>query len=140
MIVTRRQLPSLAAAFLAAATSLAASVTPASAAALPAPAKAAALTESQKIAALLDAIAKAKDITFIRNDAEWPAAAARQLMESKYGKAKDKIRTADAFIDQIASRSSTTGKVYQVKFKDGRTTESAFWLRARLREIEAGKF
>ncbi|MCX8037017.1 MAG: DUF5329 domain-containing protein [Candidatus Sumerlaeia bacterium] len=99
-----------------------------------------ALTEQQKIAALLDAVSKAKDLTFIRNDAEWPASAARQLMESKYGKAKDNIKTVEEFIEQIASRSSTTGRVYQVKFKDGRTTESAYWLRARLKEIEAGKF
>ncbi len=108
-----------------------------SASTAPAPAKAA-LTEQEKIAALLDAVAKAKDLAFVRNDTEWPASAARQLMESKYAKAKDKIRTAEEFIDQIASRSSTTGRAYLVKFKDGRTTESAYWLRAKLKEIEAG--
>jgi len=98
-----------------------------------------ALTERQKIAALLDVIGKAKGIKFIRNDVEYPASAARRLMEGKSDKAGDKIETAEDFIEQVGTRSLTTGRVYQVKLADGRTTESAFWLRARLREIEQGK-
>jgi hypothetical protein len=93
------------------------------------------LTEKQKIAALLDVVEKSK-ATFIRNDQEYPPAAARQLMEYKLNKAGEQIKTAQEFIEQLATRSSTTGRIYQIKLADGRITESAFWLRARLVEIE----
>jgi len=92
-------------------------------------------TEKDKIAALLGAVEKSK-ATFIRNDQEYPASAARQLMEYKLKKTGDQIKTAQDFIDQLATRSSTTGRVYQIRLPDGRTTESAFWLRAHLAEIE----
>ena len=93
------------------------------------------LSEKQKIAALLDVIEKSQ-ATFIRNDQEYPAPAARQLMEYKLKAAADQIKTAQDFIEQVAARSKTTGRVYLVKSADGRTTESAFWLRARLAELE----
>ena len=92
-------------------------------------------SEKQKIAALLDAIEKS-NITFIRNDQEYPASAARQFMEAKIKRAGSQIKTAGDFIGLVATRSTTTGKPYQVRFADGRTTESACWLRARLAEIE----
>jgi len=93
------------------------------------------LTEKRKIAALLDAIEKSK-ATFIRNDLEYPPSVARQLMEYRIKAAGDRIKTAQDFIDHLATRSSTTGRPYQIKLPDGRTTESALWLRARLAEIE----
>ena len=95
-------------------------------------------TEKQKIAALLDVIAKTKGIEFVRNDRAYPSSAARRLMEGKLEKAGDQIKTAQDFIEHIATRSSTSGRVYQIKIADGRTTESAYWLRARLKEIERG--
>ena len=98
---------------------------------------ASALSEKQKIAALLGVIEKSPDI-FVRNDEEYPSPAARQLMEYKLKAAGDGIKTANDFIEQVATRSKTTGRVYMVKMSDGRTTESARWLRARLAEIERG--
>ena len=98
----------------------------------------AALTERQKIAALLDTVEKAGDLVFIRNDQEYPASAARRLMDYKIDAAGDDVTTAEDFIRKVATRSKTTGRSYQVRFADGRTTESAFWLRARLAEIEGG--
>jgi len=97
-----------------------------------------ALTEKQTITALLEAISKSQNLTFIRNDKEYPTYAARQLMEGKLKKAGNPVKTAENFIEQVGTRSSTTGRVYLIKFADGRTTESAFWLRARLKEIEQG--
>ena len=95
------------------------------------------MSEKQKIAALLDAIEAAKGVTFIRNDEEYPAWAARQWIERKYVKYGAGIQTADEFIKRTASRSETTGRPYLIRLPDGRTTESAYWLRPRLAEIEA---
>ena len=106
--------------------------TPAPAAARPA------LNEKQKIAALLSVIEGAKDVTFIRNDSEYPSSAARRLMEAKMERAAGRINTAQDFIEQVATKSNTSGRAYMIKLADGRTTESAFWLRARLSEIEQG--
>jgi len=97
-----------------------------------------AVNEKQKIAALLSVIEGAKDVTFIRNDSEYPSSAARRLMEAKMERAAGRINTAQDFIEQVATKSNTSGRAYMIKLADGRTTESAFWLRARLSEIEQG--
>jgi hypothetical protein len=93
-------------------------------------------TEKEKIARLLDMLEKSEGLTFIRNDAEYPSAAARKWMEYKLAKTTETITTANDFIDKIATHSKQTGQPYLVRLPDGRTTESVHWLRARLAQIE----
>ncbi len=95
---------------------------------------AAPLTEQQKIDTLLKAF-DTPGITFVRNGAEHDGAWAKKHLTDKLKSAKTKVTTADAFITDIASTSSHSGKPYLVKTKDGKTVESAVWLRAKLEEI-----
>lgn len=97
-----------------------------------------ALTEKEKITALLEAVEKTEDVVLIRNNVEYPAWAGRQWLERKLAATTEPIRTAEEFIETVATGSWKTGQAYRIKFADGRTTESAYWLRARLAEIERG--
>jgi hypothetical protein len=79
--------------------------------------------------------------SFIRNGREYmPAEAAAHLkmkLERAMGSwfAPDKDHwTAELFIETIASKSSISGKPYQIKFDTGQTVEARDWLRNRLNE------
>ncbi len=52
--------------------------------------------------------------TFIRNGDEHEAKEARDHLEMKYNYAKRRIKTAEDFIDKIASKSSLSRKLYEV--------------------------
>lgn len=56
--------------------------------------------------------------TFIRNGDEHEAKDARDHLEMKYSHAKRRIKTAEDFIDKIASKSSMTRKLYEVQCGD----------------------
>ena len=45
------------------------------------------------------------------------------------------IRTADDFIAKVASKSSTTGRPYLVRFSDGREVPTADFFRAELAKL-----
>lgn len=76
------------------------------------------LTEEAKIEKLLKFIENA-DVVFIRNGTEYSAGDASKHLRMKREKAGNKIQTAKAFIDNIASKSSMSGEPYQIKFKNG---------------------
>ncbi|MBU0961142.1 MAG: DUF5329 domain-containing protein, partial [Proteobacteria bacterium] len=52
--------------------------------------------------------------TFIRNGNEHQAQEAREHLEMKYNHAKGRIKTAEDFIDKIASKSSLSRRQYEV--------------------------
>ena len=64
---------------------------------------------------------------FVRNGDEYRSPEARDHMEMKYGYGKRRIKTAEAFIEHIATRSSMTRKPYMVRC-DGQELPSAQWL------------
>lgn len=96
------------------------------------------LTEQQKIEKLLAAISASKAV-FIRNGIEYGADSAVSHMRLKLSRSGGMIRTADQFIEHIATKSSMTGIAYYIKFEDGTKVKSAEWLRARLKEIEGAE-
>jgi hypothetical protein len=88
--------------------------------------------ERAKIEALIAAVEKLPDAVFVRNGkAHSPATAAKFLRAKWNDRAKD-ILTAEDFIDKVATRSSTTGRAYLVRYKDGREVASAVFFRAEL--------
>jgi hypothetical protein len=96
------------------------------------PAPTHAVTEShEEIAHLLDFVAKSP-CAFIRNGKAYPAAEARTHLERKYAALKDRIRTAEDFIDLAASRSSVSGESYRVRCNPGQEQETSAWLRSEL--------
>jgi len=95
------------------------------------------LTEQQKIQALIASVEHLKGAVFIRNGSEYDGAKAADHMRRKLKYAGDKVQTAEQFIDELASKSSMTGKPYTIRFADGRTVLSADYFHAELRKLEA---
>lgn len=94
------------------------------------------LTEEEKIERLIEAVAELQGATFIRNGAEYSAAEAADHLRLKWRAAGDEIKTAEQFIDTIASKSSTSGEPYQIRMPDGKVMQADAYLRKRLVEIE----
>jgi len=87
----------------------------------------------------LIAFVRTSDVRFIRNGSEYSAAKGADHLRDKLGKAGDRVKTAEDFITGIASKSYLSGKLYMVKFPDGRTRPTGEWLKARLAEMRKNK-
>jgi hypothetical protein len=92
--------------------------------------------EQRKIEALLQHMATLTEVVFIRNEKAYQAATAVQFLRGKWRAKWDEIRTAQDFIETIASVSSTTGQPYRLRFPDGRVLPSRDYLRTVLPQLE----
>ena len=100
----------------------------------PAPAN----TEKVKIEALLKSLENLKDASFIRNDIAIPPKEASDLMRRKWQSMSEQIKTANDFIDKIMTISSSGAKKpYLIRFKDGKETKCADYLKAELKKLDA---
>lgn len=86
---------------------------------------------TQEIAHLIDYIA-ASGCLFIRNGKAYDASTAREHIQKKYDYLQSRIRTAEDFIRQAASRSSMSGEPYRIQCSEA-TVLCADWLRDELR-------
>jgi hypothetical protein len=102
----------------------------------PEPRRAPPLSEEEKIDRLIKGVADS-GIVFIRNGTEHTAAQAADHLRTKRKYAGDKIKTAKDFIEQLATRSSLSGKPYMVRTGDGKETPAGQWLTERLRTLES---
>ncbi|MFO1284556.1 MAG: DUF5329 family protein [Burkholderiales bacterium] len=87
----------------------------------------------REIAALLSFVATSP-CRFVRGGIEYPGAEARDHLARKFESARALIRSADAFVDHVASASSVTGEPYRVRC-DARESPARDWLRAELARI-----
>lgn len=94
------------------------------------------ITEEQKIVQLIAYIEHLPNAKFVRNGSSYSAKEAADHLRKKYNYAKDDIKTAQQFIDQLASKSSMSGKAYTIEFADGKVITSGDLLRKKLAEIE----
>ena len=94
------------------------------------------LTEKEKIEALIEFVQTSKNITFIRNGDEYSPEDAASHMQKKWDWLEDDIKTARDFIEKAASKSSVSGKKYQVRLADGKVIFSSEFLLAKLKKIE----
>ena len=85
----------------------------------------------EEITHLLDFVARSP-CAFLRNGKVYPAAEARAHLERKYAALKDRIRTAEDFIDLAAARSSLSGESYRVRCNPGQEQETSAWLKSEL--------
>ncbi|RZU02026.1 DUF5329 family protein [Rivibacter subsaxonicus] len=88
--------------------------------------------EQARIDALVDGIEREPSLKFVRNGRGYGAIDAARFLREKQKAMGDKVRSAEDFIEQIATRSSTTGQPYLIRFADGREQPAAEFLRARL--------
>lgn len=94
------------------------------------------LTEEQKINQLIAYIEQLPNAKFVRNGSKYSAKEAAEHLRKKYNYAKDDIKTATEFIEELASKSSMSGKEYTIEFADGKVVKSGDLLRKKLAEIE----
>jgi len=91
--------------------------------------------EHQRIQTLIQRVEKMTTMSFLRNGTAHTAAEAAQHMQAKYAHFKNKIATAEDFVDLCASRSEMTGKPYMVKMGDAAPVEAGAFLKDELRTL-----
>jgi hypothetical protein len=96
-------------------------------------------SEKARIDSLIDYVASRKDVTFVRNGKAYSNTDAAKFLRGKMEKMGEHVNNAQQFIDEIASKSSTTGQPYLIRFADGRTEPSAKFLGDQLRRIDVAK-
>jgi hypothetical protein len=89
----------------------------------------AAVPEGPKIEALLGKVAAQTAVQFIRNGKVYDAATAAKFLRGKWERQKSEVTTVSDFIGKIATKSSTSGEPYHIRFKDGREIECAQFLK-----------
>jgi hypothetical protein len=96
-----------------------------------------ALTESQKIEQLIATIRSIEGATFLRNGSEHTPQQAASHLEDKWQKHSSKIRTAEDFIQHLATKSSMSGEKYMIRFSDGRQVPTADILHKKLKQLSS---
>lgn len=82
---------------------------------------------------------KRSTATFLRNGAEHKPDRAASHLARKLRFAGKRVQTVQDFIVGIASKSETSGEIYEIRWPDGRRQPLAEWLRARLAAYEKAR-
>jgi hypothetical protein len=97
-----------------------------------APALAQPSAEQARIEYLIESVATLNDARFIRNGVEYDSRKAADHLRAKLRNAGSRVRTAEDFILYCAAGSSMSGEKYRIRFADGRTVDTADFLRGKL--------
>ena len=92
--------------------------------------------EKEKIEALIKIVAGMNDATFVRNGTDYNAQAAERFLRLKWAANSSQVKTAEDFVQNIGSRSGTSGAAYLIRFKDGREVQSREFLMTALNKLE----
>ena len=91
--------------------------------------------ETAKIEALIKHVEALDGAKFIRNGTAYDAKTAGKFLRAKWDRNKDEVKTAGDFIEKLATKSSTSGKPYMIRFKDGKEVESGGYLTEQLKKL-----
>lgn len=94
------------------------------------------LTEKEKIETLIKSVENLENAKFYRNGSVYDAAAAASHLRMKVSKAGDRVKTAEDFIEKIASKSSVSGEDYKIIFSDGKEIFTKIYFYNILKTIE----
>jgi hypothetical protein len=97
------------------------------------------VAEKDKIEALIKHVEGLEGAVFVRNDREYDAKTAVKFLRGKWDTKADEIKTAKEFIEKVATVSSTSGKPYLIRLKDGKEVKSSEYLTEVLRKLEKGE-
>ncbi|GAA0345661.1 YfeK family protein [Morganella psychrotolerans] len=92
--------------------------------------------EETRVDNLLIAVGKQEQLLFIRNGSEHNAAEAESHLRLKLGKTKKRLKTAEQFVDNVASKSSITGTPYQVKLPGQPPVDAQIYLSQLLSDTD----
>jgi hypothetical protein len=95
--------------------------------------------EMARIDRLIQFVETRHDLKFVRNGSDHSCADAAKFLRRKFERMGEHVNTAQEFIDQIASKSSTSGQLYLIRFADGHTEPSGRLLGEELRRMDAAK-
>ena len=95
--------------------------------------------DTTQIEALISSIEGLKDASFVRNGSDYDAKTAAKFLRGKWNSHKKEIVTASDFIEKAASMSSTSGKPYLIRFKDGKEVKCGDFLKEQLEKLKSGK-
>lgn len=91
--------------------------------------------ERERIEQLLAGLERESGLQFERNGRKASAKDAVRFLRAKWQRYGEGIDSADAFIDRIASRSSTTGHPYRVCPEGTACEDAGPWLKRRLARL-----
>jgi hypothetical protein len=95
--------------------------------------------ERARIERLIRYVESRKDVRFVRNGTEYSCNDAAKFLRKKLDSMGEHVNTAREFIDQIASKSSTSGQPYAIRFSNGHTEPAAKFLQDELKRMDSGK-
>jgi len=93
--------------------------------------------EKQKIEALIKRVGDLNNVKFIRNGSVYEPAIAARFLRGKWDANKTEVTTARDFIDKVATKSGTSGKLYLIHFKNGKEIPAREFLLAELEKLES---
>lgn len=76
--------------------------------------------------------------TFVRNGSDYSASEAAAHLSMKTARAGRRVKTAEVFIDRVASGSSLSGKPYRVRCPDSPEQTARAWLTKALAAHRSG--
>ena len=94
------------------------------------------IDETKKIEALIAHVEGLQDAKFVRNGIEYDAKTAGAFLRGKWDTNKARIKTAADFIEHVATKSSTSGKPYLIRLKDGKEHKSGDYLTEQLKLLK----
>jgi hypothetical protein len=92
--------------------------------------------DKAKIEGLITHVQTLRNASFIRNGKEYDSSSAAKFLRAKWEANEEKIHSPSDFIAQVATKSSTTGKPYLIRFKDGAEVPCGKYLTDQLRKGE----
>ncbi|MCR5885363.1 DUF5329 domain-containing protein [Rhizobacter sp. J219] len=92
--------------------------------------------EQARIQRLIAYVEAQTTIRFVRNGSAYSSKDAAKFLRRKFEKMGEHVTTAQQFIEQIASKSSTTGEAYLIRFPDGRQVPAARFLGDELARMD----
>jgi hypothetical protein len=93
--------------------------------------------EQARIDRLIAAVEQNKSVRFVRNGNDYAGDDAATFLRRKLAYMGGNVKTVQDFIEQIASRSTTSGEIYKVRLADGREMPAGDFLRGELARIES---
>jgi hypothetical protein len=92
--------------------------------------------ERARIERLIRCIETLPQAKFVRNGNAYAGRDAAVFLRRKLEKMGEHVANAPQFIEQIATRSSTTGEPYLIRYADGRTVPAAQVLAQELQRMD----
>ena len=92
--------------------------------------------EHAKIEQLITIVEHLTSAHFVRNGRAYGASTAARFLRDKWKDRERSVHSAEDFINNVATRSSTTGLPYRIRFDDGREMTTAEFFRAELAKLK----